>query len=435
MRIRSILIVFIVCGLVLRLYFTFGYYHGDMYNHLEWGAHALHNGFLGMYELPDDFWRASHVNQPPGTIYILTAMQGLYELFQNIIWWLNDNIKIFPSNFIYFYERSFNAVFMKIPAIFFDIGIALLLFKMAKQYTNEKMAALASIAYIWNPLTLYNSAWWGQTDATVNFFGLLALYFVTQRKLPYAYLAFATSLFIKASLLIFLPVLLLITMKQKYAPKTVVVSALVPLLLAWILSLPFHPLSDLLWFFRTYPEKIVFGSLNEVTANAFNIWALFYGPLPATKANTIVFGLQATHWGYLLFSCFFLCALYRVWKSFTVQTLLQSMIIIAFSAFLFFTGMHERYLFPIFPLFALLLAFYPKLVPLYIATSFVHLVNLYHLWWSPHVNWLVEILERQSAVLTFVYAHIILFLLFIFISSRYLKKGEQVSLIRSGQVR
>lgn len=425
MRIRRIFLAVIALALAIRLPLTLGYYHGDMYNHFEWGAYPLEHGFNGMYEQPASFWRASKVNQPPGTIYILTTMHVIHRItYKGVLWW-DANVALLPPDFLYNYQTQYLAALLKLPAVIADIGIGLLLYKFAKRYTNKKMALLSASVYLFTPLTFYNSAWWGQTDATVNFFGLLGLYYLVQKKLPFAYLAFATSLFIKASLLIFLPVIILITIKQRYPIKTVLLSILVPLLLALILSVPFHDFGDSLWLFRVYFGTVLFGTLNNVTVNAFNMWALIYGPYPNVRDDIMFLGWKAVYWGYVLFGTTLVAALVWLYKKFTLENVIRVLVITSFSSFLFLTGIHERYLFPIFPLFALLIAFYPKLLLLYAVTSVLHLLNMYHLWWSPTIDWIVHAMEKEKTVNFLIYGHIAVFLAFIYYGFTWSKQKAE----------
>lgn len=395
---RRALLILLTAALLLRISLMFFYYHGDMYNHVDWGEYALHHGFYGIYERPDSLWKASYINQPPGSIYIFTAMRGLFEFFYNIVWWINNTFDQFPSGFILFYENKFNAGFMKLPAIIADVGLGYLIYLFVKQYTDHKKALLSAGLYLFNPVAFYNSAWWGQTDATVNFFGLLALYLLLKKKILPASFALAASLFIKASLLIFVPIFALVAYHQRYGLKNILYSIFLPLSTVFVLAIPFHDITDPLWLLRIYKDQVVLGTLNNVTENAFNIWALFYGIDPQTPNTVRVLGIQAVHTGYALFAASYIGIVYYLTRKITAERILISLITISFSSFLFLTGIHERYLFPIFPLFAVLLALQPSLLPLYIAITIVHFTNLYHLWWSPHVKVVVAFLKIRGVM-------------------------------------
>lgn len=392
------LLLILLLAFVVRCSIVFVVYHGDVYNHIAWGKYAVDYGFNGIYEKPFNLPTAYEVNQPPGTIYIFAAMRWVYLAGDKIVWFLNNHIGLFPSRFVWFYDDNFYPALLKLPAMVADLGIGILLYCFGRQFTTKKRSQVICALFLFNPLTFYNSALWGQTDATVNFFGLLAFYLLMRHRLFWALAALATSLFIKASLAIYVPLFIVILLKQKYQLKQTLWYCLLIGLTIFVVTLPFHQLSDPFWFIRTYVNIVVFGSLNFATENAFNLWALVFGIQPKVVATTPVLGLSATLWGYLIFLIVLIPSLYRQWRHNTVITMLENLVLLGFSAYLFLTGMHERYLYPIFAPFALLTLFKPKYIWLYVACSFIHLANLYNLWWAPTIDIIKYFMETTNIV-------------------------------------
>ncbi len=83
---------------------------------------------------------------------------------------------------------------------------------------------------------------------------------------------------------------------------------------------------------------------------------------------------------------------YRLWKKPDFSRLVSSSAILFFAVFLFATRMHERYLYPLFPLLSLGL---PILWPVYLLASLSYLTNLYYQWYAPLVPALVSLYSVQ----------------------------------------
>jgi hypothetical protein len=70
-----------------------------------------------------------------------------------------------------------------------------------------------------------------------------------------------------------------------------------------------------------------------------------------------------------------------------------------FAAFMFLPKVHERYLYPVFVFFPLILIKFPRFTKIFIILSVVFFINLYHWWWMPRIEFLAilfdfEIVER-----------------------------------------
>jgi len=85
-------------------------------------------------------------------------------------------------------------------------------------------------------------------------------------------------------------------------------------------------------------------------------------------------------------------------------------VLIALSSFMFLTNMHERYLYPAFPYLSILVGEGIISFGWYFVISFIHLLNLYNLWFYPRINFLINFLEFGGIVKIF--SLTLLFLLF-----------------------
>jgi len=126
-----------------------------------------------------------------------------------------------PPNYLFGYVFSllvdyfglFYAFWMKVGNIIADVGILILLFKIAKlMFRSDKLSMFVCLAYIFNPISFQLTALHGQFDQYVFFFVLLAAYIemsnhwaVKHKTLAIA-LALVLATFAKVYCIIFFPI-------------------------------------------------------------------------------------------------------------------------------------------------------------------------------------------------------------------------------------
>ena len=358
--------IFLIIMLVWRLFLAFHAKHGDMYNNLDWGKIAVDRGLNGFYDLPKEIWPHSRPNQPPGSILLHAASRYFYLGADKLINWSNAKLPIFPSFMGWWWQDHGELVSIKIPSITADFAI------FAAIYTWG--SPLVAAIYLLNPVLWYNSSFWGQTDAVVAAFAVWSLLCLFKKKYTLSVILLALSFVIKASWLPIVPLYLLYWFRNKvnFAPL------LAGLITAFVVVLPFQPQITLI-------ARILAGESAYVTVNAFNFWNLVYGPdfvLEQSWMRSISILIVALFLGWQMF---------RLWKKPEPQMLLQSSMLLFFAVFLFMTRMHERYLYPVFPLISLLLVSESRYWFGYIVLSITFLINLYFQWWAPGIPWLVAI--------------------------------------------
>ena len=383
-------------ALVLRLVFSFWAWHPDLNNHVDWGIRFWDYGPAKFYTA--NVWSFTWPNQPPGTAYIFAGIYKLYQAIFSFFWKINISIPLFPSGIVTFLEERGYQALLQLPAILADLGIAYLIYWMFKKKKKAKLGIFGATLFLFNPIIWYNSAVWGQTDAIINFFALLAFILLLERKLMWAVLALLTSFYIKASLLIFAPVFAIIALRQKYKLVEITKALVVPLLIIGALTLPFSRGEPFGWLYELYRNKIFLQQLQVITANAFNIWAGIAGI--HEQPHTLMLGaLTYQAWGLVLFGISLIYPLYLVYKKQDYKSVFWALAIISFASFMLLTNMHERYLYPLFPFFTILVVFDKKLLPLYWGVSGLSLVNLYNFWWTPKIQWLIDLLSAGDRLL------------------------------------
>ncbi len=385
-------------GFVLRFVLSFLTWHPDLNNHVDWGIRFWEYGPAYFYKA--NVWNFTWPNQPPGTIYIFAVVRKVFELVFSFFWFINTHVPAFPSNIMIYFQFNLYQEMLKLPSIFCDLGIAFLIYKILINkdwFKGKNIAVFGASLYLFNPAIWYNSSIWGQTDSIINFFALLAFYLLLNRKLSWAILFLALSFYIKASLLIFLPIFAIVAYKQKHSmvewAKAVCLTAVV----IAVATLPFSKTEPFEWLYKLYIDKVFGQQLEIITANAFNLWAAVAG-IHERPQTTLLGPLTYQLWGEILFGLFYIPILYFVYKAKTVSTVFWGLALSGLASFMLLTNMHERYLYPAFPAFTILVAQNRKLLWSYIIISIIYVLNLYNFWWFPRIEVLVQIMSAGNRV-------------------------------------
>lgn len=413
--------------LVFRLVLAFVVWHPDVRNHIDWGIRFYDYDAAGFFAPDSNVWSFTWPNQPPGSILIYA---GIYKLFLgvfSVIWWINIKVPIFPSIIATYAESNLYPALLQLPAILADFGIAYIIYKILHNWKTKKVAQFGAILFLVNPAVWYNSSVWGQTDAIVNFFGLLSFYLLFRNKHTLAITALVVSLYIKISLAIFAPIFLLVAWK-KSCTKDLVIKSLPTVAVLLLITSYFSTGSGkdpINWLYWLYTNKVLTQQLQVITANAFNIWATIAGI--HEQPQTLPFlGLTYQYWSYILFTVAFIPILYSVWKKQDEKTVIIALALTAFSVWSLLTNMHERYLYPLFPYLTILAAENRKLLPLYWGISGINLLNLYHFWWTPRIEPIVKIMSAGDRLAPRLLG-LVNFSLFIHLYRKLLPKPYKIS--------
>lgn len=192
-------------------------------------------------------------------------------------------------------------------------------------------------------------------------------------------------------------------------PLTLSTNLIFSILLVYGLAHPFAIKATPLWLYDVFTKRILLGEIHDITANAFNFWALIYGYLPIKDSLLITPWLTAQTLGNILMGAFTIVVTLSLYKKIDNNRILMASVLLTFASFLFMTRMHERYLFPIFAPLSLLVVTGSLSMSRFVAISIVHLINIYHLWWYPKIFLLVQVFSFTPLLDLF-----ILYLYFVF---------------------
>jgi Gpi18-like mannosyltransferase len=167
-------------------------------------------------------------------------------------------------------------VLLKIPACLADAGIAVLLYTQGKRWFSPHLALGAAALYWLNPVSFYNSAYWGQVDSIHTLLLLAALAYLTRsRFLPAGALA-GLALLQKFQSIALWPLFLFEAYRLR-GWRGLFVVAISALLVAVVVLAPFATAGvadDVVQ--RAYLHVV--GQYSKLTPSAFNIWQLHSAP-------------------------------------------------------------------------------------------------------------------------------------------------------------
>ena len=374
----------------------------DVQRYKEWAEISYKYGFSNTYTKNHIAFGVFENNQPPGSVYILTLayVTGLF---------VKDTI--YP----FFSHDTTTFFFLRLPALLGDVGIGTLIYLFIRRYSSEKYALTGSTIFLFTPAIWYNSAVWGQMDSVNNFFFVLALYLLYTKRRLLSTLSYTSSCFIKLSLLPVLPIIVLLIVKKVSSLTKAFFYAASALCFLFIATVPVS--LNPFWLI-TYFLKYSGGEMQNITCFAFNFWwvvlmpgvvestvysqqqSLGYGDLtgsPHKLSPLLLFDLST--WGYILFALFLFPLLYILIKEKKEHMQLEVNVIATclLLTFMFLPGMHDRYLYPVVPVLALLAGYGKKYIYLLLFFSISNFLNIYIVWHLPEFTFLPkDIIYNQT---------------------------------------
>jgi Gpi18-like mannosyltransferase len=357
MRTRKIglVILALVLALALRVYFVPAPgYERDIQLFKIWGENAARHGLHQVY---DKTW----CDYPPGYLYVLKAVGHVYCIF-------------YPD----FKEDTYLFNFLiKFPPILADVLTAFVLFLFLRKKYSFRIGFLAMLAYAFNPVIFFNSAWWGQADAVPLLLALLAVLLLINNRLGWAWGLLAVSILVKTQMFILLPVFVLVTWKRR--GFSALAGSMAFSWAAFILVVFPFLLSNKV---DRVVERILdaVGAYPYLSMNAYNLWWLLSWGRGRSLPDTDLFlGLISYRTlGTLLLGAFILVLVRYLFAGEKDEEAVFLSCALAFLAFFMLpTEMHERYIFPVFAFLLLAAAQNLRLRIAYGILSLSAFFNLY----------------------------------------------------------
>ncbi len=238
---------------------------------------------------------------------------------------------------------------LKTPAMLADLALCVALYGVVARLRGKRAALLASLVYALHPAVLHNSALWGQTDAIYTLFVVVAFSALGRKKHLLAGAAMALACLTKPQAAIFLP-LFAFAIPWKPRQALDVFNAGVGVTLLALLPFLLHGLLDVM-VQNVYLST--FGQGGRLSWNAFNFWWAVLGGDAGRDAAGLFLGIVSfKQAGYALFGLTYAATLWTLRKALRghgrarLSALFAAAGLIAAAFFLFFPGVHERYMYP-----------------------------------------------------------------------------------------
>jgi Gpi18-like mannosyltransferase len=275
----------------------------------------------GLYQASfAEFYRSqSFVDYPPGYMYVLYLVALAHHFFG-------------------FDQGSVgSAVLLKAPAMFADVAIASLFVWIGNENGKRGLGSVVAALYLLNPVSILNSAIWGQVDSVFSLLMLLAVWQLQKKAYSVAGICYALAILIKPQGLLFGPVFLFAALS--YKPWISWGKMLFSGGVAFLIGIfPFAIHQQPLWIYTLYKKTL--GSYPYYSVNAYNVVAWLGGnwkKLPPSSEIISTFVLL----GIVLISGVI------AWKNREKQEMPVVVAVwVILSVFYFAFKMHERYLFP-----------------------------------------------------------------------------------------
>jgi Gpi18-like mannosyltransferase len=425
-KIKSVLLLAILIRIILVL---ISVWHPDLPNHIDWGNRFLSYGSRTFYE--SSIWSVSWPNQPFGSILLFAFMALIKNWLFTSIMFVNNHIPAFPSFIIPILELKLHAWLVKLPFILADLGIGYLIYKIVLEFKparpadGSKLAITAASFFLFNPVMIYNSTIWGQTDSLINLLALSGIYLTFKKKYFPGIILFLSTFLFKLSLIIYLPIFGLLFLKQIKDWKKFVLPVLIFTSFIFLLAIPFTfgDKNPFQWLWYMYTNRVLVRQGSMLNGNAFNLWSLIFSIDISKSEFGQFFGLSYQFIGRILYIIF----LIPIWIKFlrspnTLTNLFFALTLSALGSFIFLTNMHERYLYPIFPLITTLIFLPNSFIKKFdlIILSIIHFLNLYNLWFYP----LIPFIRTALISFNFLLCRVLSVILIVFCLNylvRYLK--------------
>jgi hypothetical protein len=267
-------------------------------------------------------------------------------------------------------------------AILADVGVALLLYRLAGRWRGPRAGLLAAGLYLFIPVTWYDSALWGQVDAVPALVMVAALVLLVEGWSERAAALAMLAVLVKPQALVCVVVVAPVLVRRHLlavgsgpvpvrwvghqGPVRLLTSALAAVLAGTLVMAPFDIARFAPSSVATVPILGSFAGLagliqsagdqfSVLTANAYNLWALV-GPQPlvasvgswTADSLLVIGGLPAVTVCTVLLVAVALLVAAGLLRRDGVVPILVGFTVIAFAFYALPTRVHERYLFPVF---------------------------------------------------------------------------------------
>lgn len=251
---------------------------GDMYVWYVLSQKIVHDGPLSVLLFP-----------PVNNYFMLIPISYIYNWFVSVFLIKPFSMSSLPSILNFYPEYAtivpdflFNFL-SKLPLLFSDILVALLLYKIVNKLSgNRGLAEKAALLWFLNPYLIWISAVWGMWDSMAAMFSLFSLYFLINKKITLSAVSLILGVASKLYPAMFLLPITFYFMKSKPAGKFKNLAKFYFIFVVGLMLLILPFLGDVTNFFGTLfmPNQVAVGNfasdpVNYPLAFGLTYWSVF----------------------------------------------------------------------------------------------------------------------------------------------------------------
>ncbi len=387
--------LFLVVGLAIRLlliHFNVGI-NDDLNVHQEWGRvfEVTNANYFYFFK----GWIYSFPTQPPLTSWMFHFAYEIYQFLHPAFAQMHNTIHLPPGFLVkYFYDNGYYLL-LKLPAIIADLGLAVVIYEVVKNIKPKK-SLMAAAFYIFNPVTIFLSGIWGQTESVIAFFGTLAFMALASKRVEVAIPLFFVSLYFKPTWGVFIPLFLFLLVLARPNIKNIILGLIISLVIFLISTMPFSG-KDIIGFTRDTVLNNMLPTAkgtSRASVSAFNLHSVIY-KIDTDLADDRKVVITPNAFGLIAYLFINFVTMKWLWKKDINKTnVLTAIFVIGAGSFMFMANMLERYIFIAFPAMVMLMFIDKKVVFWGIVMNVVIFLNLI---WAFYRRSTVEIVSLFSA--------------------------------------
>lgn len=343
-----IIIFVLLLGFILRVVLVNKVIVGDILAYTEWGEKIWEWG-IKTYYFGQHPWYYSPPNYPPIAALLFGGLDYLWR-HKYVIAQLHNLVKFPPAVFIIYYYKYGQILLYKLVPILCDLGLGIIAFKVTKSLTKNYWRAFGALTFfVLNPITIFISGAWGQTDSLVAIFGFLSFVLLATGKLNLSVFLFFVGMYLKPSWGIFIPFYLYVLYLKKPSLKSILPGIVAVLITLFIVSAPFAEKGVIHFTKAMWIDKYIIPvkSVGKASVSAFNFHTIFL-KIDRSFFNAKYLGIiPADKLGLISFSVLNIIAFkfLKRQKNF-LWGVTVGMFVLGLGSFLFMSNMLERYFFP-----------------------------------------------------------------------------------------
>lgn len=339
---------------------THAYGHGDAIIWEVWSRAIYEHGFLNVFRTAD--------SNNVGYHYVLWPTSAIYG-------------RISPE---YELWTAPIRILIKIPPFLSDLGLGATIFFAARGlsgrggFGRDVAAALAAIAFVLAPASVYDSMWWSQIDSVITICMLGAVVLLARGRVGWAWALWMAGFLIKPQPIVILPTLAAFTF-WRFGARDLVLGIAAAGATGLAALAPFLLHGDARRIVETY-NRMFEQSPIDLAQGAWNGWSILDqqgDPRPADTVFSFA-GLDVSYATLTLGLSAVATLIVLAWlrRNTDLAGLLAASAAMVFTFYILPTSTHERYLYPAFALAAPLLVRTPQLIPLYATLAATFFLNL-----------------------------------------------------------